>query len=341
LQKRAARGGEGRVTPTARDTLLAERLERGQTIDVRGEGKAGGGLILAMQAFTTALATRPELDAQEWPFFSSARKGANVRAFLRIARGQVEATCQVTAPDIAILMNEAAAESVDFAEGTREALYVINTTRSPEEAAARYRLGGTIATVAGDELGKRHLARPLGNVAVFAALVGTTRLVAADTARRSLTAALGKRRLPEALVTANLALYDEALECVRTVDVPPGDATDHRRPPFRGYGVLPAGAQAALRSSHKNRTSGYGRPGVRIEFADPQTRCNGCALCVAQCPEGIMLFEADPARGPLVRGARFDDFCKACRECITACPLDLFHEVAAVAPPDDAFSKGA
>src|SRR6185436_7694306 len=121
---------------------LQERLRAGLAIDVRGHGKAGGGLVLAMQSFGAAVALNGQLDVQDWPLFSSARKGANVCAYMRIATSKVEMTCQVTEPDIALLMNEAAAEEVDFAEGTNSALYVLNTARSPEETAERYRLGG-------------------------------------------------------------------------------------------------------------------------------------------------------------------------------------------------------
>jgi 2-oxoacid:acceptor oxidoreductase gamma subunit (pyruvate/2-ketoisovalerate family) len=319
------------VLMSRRQLLLRERLQAGGAIDVRGDGKAGGGLVLAMQAFASALSHEPGLDVQEWPLFSSARKGANVRAFLRVAQGKVEMTCQVTAPDIAILMNEAAAEEIDFAEGTRYAIYVINTKLTPEEAAQRWRLAGTIATIAADDLGLKYLSRPLGNVAVFAVLVQASALCGVKNARESLESGLRKRRIPERLITANLALFDEALGCVAEADMP--EPHDHRRPAFRGYGTLPAGAQAALRSSKHHRTSGYGRPGVHIDFADADQRCNGCSLCVALCPEGIIQFNADPKKGALVYGAKFGDFCKVCRECVAACPLDLFHEVETVARP--------
>jgi Pyruvate/2-oxoacid:ferredoxin oxidoreductase delta subunit len=171
--------------------------------------------------------------------------------------------------------------------------------------------------------------------------VRATGLVAPDVARRSLKKTLEKRRLPARLVDANLALFDEALDSVRIAELSTDGADegerDHgRRASFTGYGELPAGAQSALRTSRTNRTSGYGRPGVKIEFRDETHRCNGCSLCVVQCPEGIIDFTADPARGAIVHGARFADFCKGCRECIAACPLDLFHEVAAVTAPDGA-----
>lgn len=314
---------------------LRTRLDRGEAVDLRGDGKAGGGLVLAVQAFGAALAAGGDLDVQDWPLFSSARKGANVRAYLRVARDRVEATCQVTCPSIAVLMNEAAASTTDFAEGTDRALYVVNTASSPEEVARRYRLGGVVATIAGDALGNKHLGRPLGNVAVFAALVRATDLVPVPVARATLQKTLAKRRLPERVIDANLALFDEAVAQVRLAAVPPGAGTDHRRNPFTGYGDVPAGAQSALRTARANHTSGYGRPGVKVQFADPGARCNGCSLCVVQCPEGIIQFTPDPARGPIVHGALFDDYCKGCRECVVACPLDLFSEIAIVSPPQE------
>lgn len=318
---------------------LSARLEGGGTVDIRGDGKAGGGLVLAMQAFGAALA-QSGYDVQDWPLFSSARKGANVRAYLRVAKGKVEATCQVSEPNIALLMNEAAAEEIDFAEGTSGALYLVNTPADPEATAKKHRLGGAVATISGDALGIQHLSRPLGNIAVYAGLIRATGLVELAVGRKTLQQQLEKRRLPQRVIDANLRLFDDALEKLKMASSPEGPNTDHRKPPFRGYGVLPVGAQAALRAAKKNRTAGYGRPGIKIAFADPGQKCNGCALCVVQCPEGIIDFKPDPAKGPIVYGAKFDQYCKVCRECVTACPLELFSEIAAVARPEQAAAMG-
>jgi pyruvate ferredoxin oxidoreductase gamma subunit len=310
---------------------LRERLDRGESIDLRGDGKAGGGLVLAVQAFGAALA-KSGFDVQDWPLFSSARKGANVRAFLRLAKRPIEAACQVTRPDIVVLMNEAAAREVDFAAGTRDALYLLNSELGPEAAANLYHLGGRVAVIDGDALGEKHLGRRLGNIAIFAALIRVTELVDPEVARASLESSVKKRRLPERLVAANLQLFDEALEQVRVGDFP---ESAHAAKLFAGYGQLPIAAQSALRTARVNHTAGYGRPGVAIRFADPTAKCNGCSLCVVQCPEGIVEFTADP-RGAIVHGAKFADYCKVCRECVTACPLDLFHEEAVVSRPEGA-----
>ena len=317
----------------------AARLEQGESIDVRGDGKAGGGLVLVMQSFGAALA-RSNYDVQDWPLFSSARKGANVRAYLRFSQRSIETSCQVTSPDIAILMNEAAAKEIDFAEGTEGALYIVNSECHPDEIADRYRLAGVIATVPGDQLALRHLGRPLGNIAVLAALSYCSRLVDRTLTREVVAQLLEKRRVPERIVAQNLALFDEAIGTIRIVERPVSQATTHKQIAFSGYGRLPVGAQSALRTSTRNRTAGYGRPGVKIEFADPSEKCNGCSLCVAQCPEGIINFHPDLTRGTIVYGAKFDDYCKVCRECVAACPLDLFSEVSIVARPEGAMKEG-
>jgi len=188
------------IATTLAAQRLRDRLRAGLAVDVRGHGKAGGGLILAMQSFGAAIALDPEMDVQDWPLFSSARKGANVCAYMRIAVGRVEMTCQVTEPDIALLMNEATAKELDFAEGTSAGIYVVNTTDSPERTAERYRLGGTVTTIAGDALGLQYLGRPLANVAVVAALAKATGLVDCAVARESIRKSLTKRRIPERLV---------------------------------------------------------------------------------------------------------------------------------------------
>jgi Pyruvate/2-oxoacid:ferredoxin oxidoreductase delta subunit len=236
-------------------------------------------------------------------------------------------------------MNEAVAEDVDFAEGTSEALFVLNTGRSPEEAAERWRLRGAIVTVPGDDIGRAFLGRPLANVAVLAALVRATELVPVEQARASLEHRFEKRRVPRRIIDQNLAMFDAALDRYRVIERPAA-GSEHPAASFRGYGELPAGAQSRLRTSLANRTSSYGRPGVSVVFEDPQGKCNACSLCVVQCPDDLMVFTPTEA-GALVTGARFAKYCKTCLECVAACPHHLFREVAVVAPPEGSIEKGA
>lgn len=231
----------------ARSELLRERLARGDSLDLRGYGKVGGGLMLAIQSFAAAVVETPGVEVKDWPLFSTVRKGATVCASLRIARREVKRSSAAGGPDVAVLMNEAAAEEVDFAEGTDDALYVVNTWHSPEMTAARYRLGGTVVTVAGDDLGRKYLGQPLANIAVLGALVQATGLVEPAQARASLEARLSKRRLPRGMVEAKLAMFDAARNQLRVGEYPP------RPHPLRDFRV-------------------YGRPGVNVELVGPTSR---------------------------------------------------------------------
>ena len=130
-------------------------LEDG-VLEVRGDGKAGGGLVLAFQSLAALFSSLPNLHVQEWPFFSSARRGANIRSFLRVSAKPIDVGCEVTRPVLTLLMDEAAARSADFAEGVPHGgTYVINTRRTPEECARHFHLSGRVMTVPGDDIGTK------------------------------------------------------------------------------------------------------------------------------------------------------------------------------------------
>jgi len=301
-------------------------LLRDSVLEVRGDGKAGGGLVLAFQSLAGLLAGQG-LHVQEWPFFSSARRGANIRSFLRAGERPVAIACEISRPAIAVLMDEAAARSVDFAQGVREGgTFVINTRHSPGECARHFGLSGRVFTIPGDEIGARHLHAPIGNVSAYAALARAIGGFTDEAIVEGFLATLQKRRVPASLLERNRAALGASLEAIRSDSFDVLDLARPAPPAFASYGDLPVGAQSALRLSQGNRTSDYARSGFRLRFEDPDTRCTGCAHCITNCPEGIILWKPDPERGLLVTGAEVSSFCKLCGECIAVCPERLFSE---------------
>ena len=309
---------------------------RASALEIRGDGKAGGGLVLAFQSLAALALRDPALHVQEWPFFSSARRGANIRSFLRVSRRPIEAACEVTRPQVTLLMDEAAGRSVDFAQGVpRGGTFVLNTRRSPGECAHHYRLSGRVFTVPGDDIGARHLRHPIGNVSAYVAMARAIGGFDLAEVRDSFIATLAKRRIPAALLEGNRAALEASDQAIETGVFDEALPEDHAPARFAGYGTLAPGAQSALRLSRDNRTADYARSGVRLRFQDPETACTGCAHCITNCPEGIIRFRPDAERGLLVTGVDVSSFCKLCGECIAICPEKLFVE----APFEEAWSE--
>jgi len=313
-------GGPGILEP--RDLL------RHSVLEIRGDGKAGGGLVLAFQSLA-ALALRDSgLHVQEWPFFSSARRGANIRSFLRMSQRPIAVACEVTRPAIALLMDESAGRSVDFAEGVPPGgTFVLNTRHSPEECARHYRLSGRVITVPGDDVGMRYLKHPIGNVSTYVAMARAIGQFERSEMIESFLATLAKRRIPAPLLESNRQALEASDEAIRTGTFDEAGPMDHLSAPFAGYGDLPPGAQTALRLARTNRTADYARSGYRLRFEDPQDACTGCAHCITNCPEGIIRFRPDEERGLVVTGVDVSSYCKLCSECIAVCPEHLFKEM--------------
>ena len=304
-------------------------------LEMRGDGKAGGGLVVAFQSLAHLLGSEG-LHVQEWPFFSSARRGANIRSFLRASALPIEIACEVTRPALVLLMDEAAGKSVDFAQGVPAGgTFVLNTPRAPAECARHFGLSGQVITVPGDDIGRTHLQHSIGNVAAYAAM--TVAIGGFEPARvvDTFLAILRKRRIPERLLERNRAALRASLGAVRREVCDAGGAA-HEPAAFAGYGELPVGAQTALRLSRTNRTADFARSGFRLRFADPETCCSGCAHCITNCPEGIIRWRPDAERGLLVTGVDVDTYCKLCGECIAVCPEHLFAEAAYVEDWGDA-----
>ncbi len=308
--------------------LNPREMMRDSVLEIRGDGKAGGGLVLAFQSLAALALRDPGLHVQEWPFFSSARRGANIRSFLRMSRRPIEVACEITRPAITLLMDEAAAHSVDFAQGVPGGgTFVLNTRRSPEECARHYRLAGRVFTVPGDDIGARFLKHRIGNVSTYVAMAraigGFERAEVVD----AFLAVLAKRRIPISLIESNREALAASDEAVRSGTFAEAEIRDHAPATFAGYGDLPPGGQTALRLARANRTSDYARSGFRLRFEDPGTACTGCAHCITNCPEGIIRFHPDRERGLLVTGVDVSNFCKLCGECIAICPEHLFKEM--------------
>ena len=305
---------------------LRQRIQE-SVLEIRGDGKAGGGLVLAFQSLAGLTLADHGLHVQEWPFFSSARRGANIRSFMRLSAAPITVACEVTRPALSLLMDEAAARSVNFAEGVpRGGTFVLNTRRTPEVCARHFRLSGRVIAVPGDDIGARYLKHSIGNVSAYVALAHAIGGFTFEQIERAFVTVLEKRRIPSALIARNREALAASREAIQVGTFDEGPSEEAGGAGFQGYGELPIGAQSGLRLSVSNRTADYARSGFRLRFEDPRDQCTGCAHCITNCPEGIIRFQPDSERVLKVTGVDVTSYCKLCGECIAVCPEKLFAE---------------
>jgi len=82
---------------------------------------------------------------QAIPFFGAERRGAPVKAFVRLADEPILVRSQVYNPDYVIVLDPALLEIVDVTEGLKkEGVVIVNTTRNPKEVRIK---GCRVATV--------------------------------------------------------------------------------------------------------------------------------------------------------------------------------------------------
>jgi len=111
-------------------------------ISIHGRGGQGG--VTAAEMLARA-AFKEGKWVQAIPFFGAERRGAPVKAFVRLADEPIQVRSQVYNPDYVIVLDSALLELVDVTEGLKNnGIIIVNTTKKPEEMNIKH---GRLATV--------------------------------------------------------------------------------------------------------------------------------------------------------------------------------------------------
>jgi pyruvate ferredoxin oxidoreductase gamma subunit len=182
-------------------------------VSIRFHGRGGQGVVTAAELLALA-AFHEGRYAQAFPSFGSERTGAPVTAFCRVDDAPIRLREPILDPDVVAIQDPTLLHAVDVFQGLDRAGFVlVNTSRTlgelglAEWAAARQ--PGRTVTVAATDIARRHLGRPLPNVALLGALarlVGVVGFAAIEKAVRA--------RFAPALAEANLAAAAEGFAAV-------------------------------------------------------------------------------------------------------------------------------
>lgn len=119
----------------------------GQNIEVRWHGRAQQGVVTAAKVLGEACLGSGKY-VQAFPEFGPERMGAPVKAYNRVSDEPIRLHCQVTNPRYVLIADPTLIGTVDVTEGAPEdAVYIINTQKSPQEMRIDLGLDGKPARV--------------------------------------------------------------------------------------------------------------------------------------------------------------------------------------------------
>jgi 2-oxoisovalerate ferredoxin oxidoreductase gamma subunit len=102
-------------------------------LELRLHGRGGQGTVVATKILAEAISSEGKF-IQAFPEYGVERRGAPVKAFLRISDDTVYERSKIYEPDHIIILDPTLIGSVDLTDGLKKGGYIIvNSSRKPEE----------------------------------------------------------------------------------------------------------------------------------------------------------------------------------------------------------------
>lgn len=292
---------------------------------LRFHGRGGQGARVASKVLGTA-AFLDGYYAQDFPLYGAERRGAPVAASTRISEEPIMERGVIPEPDIVIVMDETLLQdplAMPVSGLKPGGVVLINTTHSPAEAKAVYKITAQVITLDITKIGLDMLGMPILSTlagGVAARIVGLSEDSLKDAVKKVLSEIITDRKLLDKNVAAALYCFNaitpakietkiETIDTIKkksTVISLPIEPAEVSSPAINATGNTP------LRMTGNWRVF---RPAWNYDA------CTRCMICVARCPDGCILVNED--------GFPYTDYdnCKGCLICVEECPTNTLGKV--------------
>jgi len=282
---------------------------------LRFHGRGGQGAKVASRIAGTA-AFLDNYYAQDFPLYGAERRGAPIAAFTRISREPILERGIISNPDVVIVMDETLLEDplARPLSGLKEGGVVfVNTTHSPDEAKAKYKITAQVITLDITKIGLEMLGKPVlsalaGGVAARIAGLGE------DALKRAVEKEVSEFIQEKELIVKNTEASVRCYHAVQPVEVKTTES-GHKDSPVMDVPFEPAIVSSPAINTTANtplRKTGNWRVFKPVWNYDA---CTKCMTCVARCPDGCIAVNED--------GFPYTDYdnCKGCMICAEECPV--------------------
>ena len=172
--------------------------------EIRWHGRAGQGVVTASDMLAeTALEEGKYF--QSLPEFGAERQGAPIRAYTRISDAPLRLHCQITDPDVVVVLDASLVGVINITEGLKkDGLLIINTSMTPAEIRAKLNLANSkVYTIDATRIAMDTIGRNIPNTPIVGALVELTEVVDKETLIKSVRSKISAKFGPK-VVEGNL-----------------------------------------------------------------------------------------------------------------------------------------
>lgn len=180
--------------------------------EVRWHARAGQGAVTAAKVLADCALKKGKY-VQAFPEYGPERMGAPLRAYTRISERPITLHCQITDPDIVVVLDPTLLDVEDVTAGlVKGGTVIVNSTESPEALRKRLGLDGEkVYTVDATGISIDELKRNIPNTGMLAALAKVTGFLSVDDIIEEMKAKLEGKFRPE-IVEGNVRAIRRAFE---------------------------------------------------------------------------------------------------------------------------------
>jgi len=160
--------------------------------EIRLHGRGGQGAVTSAELVAEAAINEGKY-AQAFPSFGPERRGAPVRAFIRVDTEPIRLRNEVEEPDVVMVLDPTLTSVVNVLEGLKDkGIVIVNTSKSGAEIKKELGIQCRVATVNATKIASETIGRPIANTTMIGALVKTTGLIDVGSLREVFAHRFGK-----------------------------------------------------------------------------------------------------------------------------------------------------
>jgi len=273
-------------------------------------GRGGQGALLAARVLANAYFFSGQA-IEAFPHFGGERRGAPVRAFLRVDDKPIRIKSPILSADCVIILDASLLEFVDIASGLKETgLIVLNTALSPDQVklTRQYKTATCNAT----DIALRLMGKDIPNSAILGAFAFAVGLNMDHLKKGFEEIFLHQKAIDKNFEIAKVAAAETAVGICGVEE----RREDKGMAKVLNTELKVGGTYKSDGSSLHNITSTWSPFKAQLD----DDKCNQCLLCYAACPEGCILRTGN--------GLNVDEkYCKGCGICEEVCPSEAIHMV--------------